>query len=154
MKGYLGQPEKTAEVIRDGWYATGDIARVDEDGFIQITGRESRFSKIGGEMVPHMRIEEELLKIIGQDEEEPIRAVITAVPDPRKGERLIVVHSELGMTPDEVCEALAAAGLSNLWIPSTDSFLRVDELPILGTGKLDLKGVAVLAREHFAVGTS
>ena len=60
MKGYLGQPEKTAEVVRDGWYVTGDVAMIDAEGFIRITGRQSRFSKIGGEMVPHIRIEEAL----------------------------------------------------------------------------------------------
>ena len=60
MQGYLGRPDLTAEVIRDGWYVTGDVAMIDEDGFIKITGRESRFSKIGGEMVPHIQIEETL----------------------------------------------------------------------------------------------
>ena len=65
MKGYLGQPEETAKVMRDGWYITGDIAMIDTDGFIHITGRLSRFSKIGGEMVPHLRIEEAIQKILG-----------------------------------------------------------------------------------------
>src|SRR5678816_2873969 len=58
MAGYLNQPERTAEVMRDGWYVTGDIASIDEDGFIFITDRLSRFSKIGGEMVPHLKVEE------------------------------------------------------------------------------------------------
>ncbi|MBN1853807.1 MAG: AMP-binding protein [Pirellulales bacterium] len=150
MKDYLDEPEKTAEAIRDGWYVTGDIAKIDGDGFITITGRVSRFSKIGGEMVPHVRIEEALYNIIGQKEDEPVRAVVAAVADERKGERLIVVHTALDQTPDEICQALAAAGLSNLWIPSPDSFVHVDSLPILGTGKLDLRGVAEIARQRLA----
>src|SRR3970282_1915693 len=65
MVGYLAQPELTAQVMRDGWYVTGDIAAVDEDGFIKITDRLSRFSKIGGEMVPHLKIEEAIDGILG-----------------------------------------------------------------------------------------
>jgi acyl-[acyl-carrier-protein]-phospholipid O-acyltransferase/long-chain-fatty-acid--[acyl-carrier-protein] ligase len=151
MQGYLHLPEKTAEVIRDGWYVTGDIAMIDEDGFIQVTGRESRFSKIGGEMVPHIRIETMLNDIIrGEEDDATLRAAVTAVPDPRKGERLIVLHTRLSQTPQQLCEALAREGLPNLFIPSPDSFVQVDELPILGTGKLDLKGIRRIARERFA----
>ena len=65
MRGYLGKPEKTAEVLRDGWYCTGDVAALDEDGFLQITDRLNRFSKIGGEMVPHIKIEEKLHELAG-----------------------------------------------------------------------------------------
>ena len=68
MLGYLGLEEKTADVLRHGWYCTGDVATVDEDGFLQITGRLSRFSKIGGEMVPHLRIEEKLQELAGAAE--------------------------------------------------------------------------------------
>ncbi|HWB08133.1 MAG TPA: AMP-binding protein [Pirellulales bacterium] len=149
MAGYLGQPEKTAEVIRDGWYKTGDIAAIDEDGFIRITGRESRFSKLGGEMVPHLKIEETIQQIIGAGEDE-VKVAVTAVPDERKGERLVVLHVPLQQTPDEICKGLSQAGLPNLWIPSPDSFCQVDEIPVLGTGKLDLKGVQTLAKEKFA----
>ena len=149
MAGYLGQSEKTAEVIRDGWYKTGDIALVDEDGFIRITGRESRFSKLGGEMVPHLKIEETIQKIVGAGEDE-LKLAVTAVPDERKGERLVVLHTALDKTPDEICKELSQAGLPNLWIPSPDSFCQVDEIPVLGTGKVDLKGLQTLALEKFA----
>ena len=147
MKGYLGLPEKTAEVIRDGWYVSGDVGKVDEDGFIFITGRESRFSKIGGEMVPHVRIEETINQVVAHEEDEPICVAVTAVPDERKGERLIVLHTELKMTPAEICDGLRDAGLPPIWIPAQDAFYRIDEIPILGTGKLDLRGVREKAKE-------
>src|SRR5438552_10937220 len=89
MLGYVGQPEKTAEVLRDGWYVTGDIALIDPDGFVQIVDRLSRFSKIGGEMVPHIKIEEKLQELAGQTEP---TFVVTAVPDERRGEQLVVLY--------------------------------------------------------------
>lgn len=149
MMGYMNQPEKTAEVIRDGWYVTGDIALIDEDGFIHITGRINRFSKIGGEMVPHIKIEDRIKQILAAGEEE-LKAVVTAVPDKKRGERIVVVHLPLEKTPEEICKALGETDLPNLWVPSTDSFLEVDEIPVLGTGKLDLKGLKDLAMEHFS----
>lgn len=149
MKGYLNKPELTAEVIRDGWYVTGDLARIDADGFIKITGRESRFSKIGGEMVPHIRIEEELARaLVNPDsEEDELYAVVTAVPDAKKGERLIVLHIAMEKSSEELCRALTEAGLPPLWIPSRDSFFEVEEFPLLGTGKIDLKRLQQLALE-------
>lgn len=149
MKGYLHDPEKTSQVVRDGWYVTGDIARIDAEGFIHITGRESRFSKIGGEMVPHVLVEEAIEQFLSRDDAEEPLAVVTAVPDPRKGERLVVVHLPMPKTPEEVCQHLAAEGLPNIWIPSTDSFMQVDELPLLGSGKLDLKALAAVALQQF-----
>ncbi|MGL4511913.1 MAG: AMP-binding protein [Lacipirellulaceae bacterium] len=148
MQGYLDEPEKTAEVIRDGWYITGDIARIDEEGFLFITGRQSRFSKIGGEMVPHMRVEEELQHLLSAGDQEELRGVVTAVPDSRKGERLVVVHLPMDRQPHEVCRALQDAGLPNLWVPSPDSFVEVESLPLLGSGKLDLKQLAAIALER------
>ena len=153
MKGYLEQPEETAKVMRDGWYVTGDIAEIDTDGFIYITGRLSRFSKIGGEMVPHVRIEEEILKVLGEEEGE-IKLVVSSVPDERKGERLVVIHVPLSLKPDEICRRLAAAGLANLWIPSPDSFHQVESIPVLGSGKTDLKAVNDLAKQHFHSGNA
>ena len=148
MLGYLGEPEKTAEVIRDGWYQTGDVALVDKDGFIKITGRESRFSKIGGEMVPHIRIEEEIARLVGGDDE--TKVAVTAVADPRRGERLVVVHTPLDRTPEEIGKLLQQVGLPNLWIPGADSYLAVDKIPVLGTGKLDLRALKAVAMEKFS----
>ena len=90
MQGYLNRPEKTAEVLRDGWYNTGDIATVDDEGFLRITDRLSRFSKIGGEMVPHIKVEEKLQELAGAAEQ---IFVVTAIPDEKKGERLIILHT-------------------------------------------------------------
>lgn len=147
MKGYLGRDDLTAEVIQDGWYMTGDIAVIDEDGFIQITGRQSRFSKIGGEMVPHLLIEEGLAQIIGIDDEEGFRAVVTAIVDERKGERIVVLHKAISKTPEELRKGLSELGFPNLYIPSEDSFFQVETIPVLGTGKLDLRGVKQMANE-------
>ncbi|MCA9119063.1 MAG: MFS transporter [Planctomycetaceae bacterium] len=150
MKGYLGREDLTADVIKDGWYVTGDVAVIDDDGFIKITGRESRFSKIGGEMVPHIKIEEELNELLNADEQ--LLAAVTAVPDAKKGERLIVIHTTLNLSVDELRKGLSERGLPNIFIPGGDSFLEVESLPVLGTGKLDLKAVKQLAIEKFAAG--
>ena len=144
MLGYLGQPELSAEVLRDGWYVTGDIATIDAEGFIRITGRLSRFSKLGGEMVPHLRVEEAIAKALDLGEEE-IRIVVTAVSDPKKGERLIVLHTGLDLPPEQICHKLTEE-LPLLWIPSPDSFIQVEAIPLLGSGKLDLQGVRELAQ--------
>jgi acyl-[acyl-carrier-protein]-phospholipid O-acyltransferase/long-chain-fatty-acid--[acyl-carrier-protein] ligase len=147
MKGYLGRPEKTAEVLHDGWYTTGDVALMEEDGFLTITDRLSRFSKIGGEMVPHIRIEDKLHELAGVTEQ--IFAV-TAVPDEKKGERIMVIYtiSEEKLAP--VLEKLAQSDLPALWKPRPNQFIHADALPMLGTGKLDLRGVKNLVMAQSA----
>jgi len=142
MQGYLGKPEKTKEVLRDGWYITGDIAAQDEDGFLTITDRLSRFSKIGGEMVPHVKVEERLHEIAGLTEQ---TFVVTGVPDEKKGERLVVLHLLRQEELRVVLEKLPEAGLPNLWMPRANQFFFVEELPHLGTGKLDLRRIRELA---------
>lgn len=150
MKGYYGRQDLTDELIVDGWYRTGDVAEIDDDGFIRITGRVSRFSKIGGEMVPHVQIEEMLNEIIESTDEDVLMAAVTAVPDKKRGERLIVIHRPLQQTPNELREKLAdEKGIPNIFIPSADSFYETVELPLLGTGKLDLKGIKDMAMQQF-----
>jgi acyl-[acyl-carrier-protein]-phospholipid O-acyltransferase/long-chain-fatty-acid--[acyl-carrier-protein] ligase len=149
MQGYLDRPDLTARVVRDGWYCTGDIARLDPVGFITITGRESRFSKIGGEMVPHLTIEEAVNESLGAAEGEML-AVVTAVPDVAKGERLVVFHLPVARDPADVVNALLQRGLPKLWVPSADSFAQIDEIPVLGSGKLDLRRLGEMARERFS----
>ncbi|MEM7812389.1 MAG: AMP-binding protein [Planctomycetota bacterium] len=152
MKGYLNLPEKTAEVRDGDWYVTGDLGFVDADGFVHITGRLTRFSKIGGEMVPHQKIEEELLRACGDtdDEDAGVLLAVTAVPDPKKGERIVVLHRPLPRPVEQVVSSLSDAGLPNLWIPDRDAFAEVDEIPVLGSGKLDLASVRAAAAERFA----
>jgi acyl-[acyl-carrier-protein]-phospholipid O-acyltransferase/long-chain-fatty-acid--[acyl-carrier-protein] ligase len=145
MKGYLGKPELTEKVIRDGWYVTGDIARFDEDGFIAITGRLSRFAKIGGEMVPLERLEEEINAIVGGSER---TCAVAAVPDEKRGERLVVLHTPLnGTDVAKICRELGNRGLPNLWLPGERDFFQLPELPILGSGKIDLKRLKDIALE-------
>jgi acyl-[acyl-carrier-protein]-phospholipid O-acyltransferase/long-chain-fatty-acid--[acyl-carrier-protein] ligase len=145
MNGYLGREDLTREVMRDGWYVTGDIATLDEDGFLSITDRLSRFSKIGGEMVPHGRVEDALQQAAGAD----IQVfAVTGIPDEKKGERLAVLHTLDESRIPEILDRVAAQGLSNLFIPSHNQFVKVDALPVLGTGKLDLRGVKRIALER------
>lgn len=146
MKGYLGRPEATGEVLRDGWYVTGDVARLDDDGFVTLTDRLSRFSKVGGEMVPHQKVEDELHQILGTSER---ACVVTAVPDERRGERLVVLHTPLnGVDRDQLCQQLGRRGMPSLWVPSPRDFVQVGELPVLGSGKLDLRRVKQIALER------
>ncbi|HVJ43586.1 MAG TPA: acyl-[ACP]--phospholipid O-acyltransferase [Dongiaceae bacterium] len=146
MMGYLGDEARTASVLHHGWYITGDIAQIDTDGFIKITDRLARFSKLGGEMVPHLKIEEALLAVPGIE-----AAAVTAVPDAQRGERLVafyVSHQSLGA--DHIWQALGERNLPKLWIPKPSDLLPIASLPLLGTGKVDLKQLKALAQEHTA----
>lgn len=147
MRGYLNRDDLTAKVMRDGWYVTGDMALVDEDGFLRITDRLSRFSKIGGEMVPHGRVEEALQEAAGASEQV---FAVTAVPDEKKGERLAVLHTLDAAVLPGILDKVAASGLPNLFIPRREQFVKVEKLPILGTGKLDLREIKRIAAEALA----
>jgi len=137
MMGYLAEPEKTRQAIwEDGWYITGDVARLDADGFITITDRLSRFSKIAGEMVSHVHVEDSLHRALGSLEP---RLVVTSVSDDQKGERFVVLHTDLGMSVDELLRRMRDSGLPPLWVPRREHFFQVESLPIMGSGKLDLR---------------
>jgi acyl-[acyl-carrier-protein]-phospholipid O-acyltransferase/long-chain-fatty-acid--[acyl-carrier-protein] ligase len=144
MKGYLGKPDKTAEVLHDGWYTTGDVAMMEEDGFLTITDRLSRFSKIGGEMVPHIKIEDKLHDLAGVTEQV---FAVTALPDEKKGERIVVIHTLTQEQLAPLLEKFPQCDLPALWKPRPNQFFHVDTLPMLGTGKIDLRGVKVLAAD-------
>jgi acyl-[acyl-carrier-protein]-phospholipid O-acyltransferase/long-chain-fatty-acid--[acyl-carrier-protein] ligase len=151
MQGYLDRPDLTAEVMHDGWYRTGDMAKIDKEGFIYITGRLSRFSKIAGEMVPHILIEQAISEIVGLDEEGLQQVAISSVPDPKRGERLVVMHKPgLSMKAADILRKLTEKGLPNLYLPTEDSFAEVAAIPMLGSGKLDLKGLQQTAQQLFA----
>ena len=145
MKGYLGEPEKTNEVIRDNWYITGDIARMSRNGFITLTGRLSRFSKIAGEMVPHELVEREINNLVKPDDR--IIAVCGG-NDPEKGEKLIVFYSDRKLiAPESIIKTLRSNGIPNLWIPKPENFVYTETIPALGSGKLDLAALQNLADE-------
>ena len=150
MLGYLNQPELTEAALEDGWYNTGDVVTVDEDGFITIVGRESRFAKVGGEQVPFAAIEEALAMLTGGSEDGAPRAVVTAVPDDATGERLVVIHTRLDESPDELAKGLADAGLPRLFIPAPVDFHEIDVMPLIGIGKVDLEAINRIAREAAA----
>ena len=142
MLGCLGQPALTAEVLRDGRYGTADIAAIDEDGFIRITDRLSRFSKIGGEMVPHIKVEEAISRILGDQ-----GCVVTAIPDEQKGERLVVFYTHKEISAGALWEQLSRTDLPKLWIPKREHLYYTETIPLLGTGKADLKKIKAMAME-------
>jgi len=147
MQGYLGREDLTAKALHDGWYITGDLALLDEDGFLTITDRLSRFSKIGGEMVPHGRVEEALQQAAGAEMQV---FAVTGIPDERKGEQLAVLHTLNESQIPGIVSKLAANGLPNLYIPPRPNFIKVDALPMLGTGKMDLRSLKRIAMERLA----
>src|SRR5262249_23083588 len=113
MKGYLGREDLTRKSLVEDWYVTGDLAKIDTDGFITLTGRLQRFAKIAGEMVPLERVEEEMHKILGTGARV---LAVTAVPDPKRGERIVVLNLPLpGMSVQQLLERLGERGLPNLW---------------------------------------
>ncbi|MEC9475730.1 MAG: MFS transporter [Planctomycetota bacterium] len=156
MKGYLGADDLTSEAFLDDWYKTGDIAKMDDEGFLSITDRLSRFSKLGGEMVPHVLVEEALQELVDQhldpdsEDGDESQVAVTAVPDDAKGEKLVVVHGPLPLEPSNLIDQLRSKeGLPNLWIPRADAFIEVGKIPTLGTGKVDLKALKQIATDAY-----
>ncbi|MCE0496558.1 MAG: MFS transporter [Methylacidiphilales bacterium] len=147
FEGYLDDPRRTSDVLQDGWYKTGDIGRLDDDGFLFIEGRVSRFSKIAGEMVPHLTIEQKITEAwrdVGPHHEGPV-AVVIGIPDEKRGESLVLL-TILPIEQNELRQKLSAQGLPNLWIPKV--IKRVAAIPLLATGKLDVAACQRLATEE------
>ena len=145
MLGYLNQESLSDQALRRGWYVTGDIASIDEDGFIRITDRLSRFSKIGGEMVPHVKIEETINEVLGS-----AASAVTAVPDPQRGEKLVAFYAQNGISRDELWSKLNQTDLPKLWIPKRENLHSIDTIPVLGSGKADLRKLKAMALERAA----
>ena len=152
MLGYLDEPALTAQVVVDGWYDTRDIGFLDDGGFLSITGRASQFSKIGGEMIPHLahRSGDRRIARAHANAEAPIVAV-TAVPDTRKGER-IVVHphpylDDPGPDRRRLAHRRPAAAVYPLCQTVSSPSICI---PVLSTGKVDLGAVRAIALERFA----
>ena len=144
MLGYLGKPELTADVIRDGWYNTGDIAQLDDEGFITITDRLARFSKIAGEMVPHGAVEDAFQSGLGKHE--PVLA-ISSVPDEKRGERIVVLYIEAAGDIATLQDIIEKSAIPNLWKPAKSSYYKIESLPMTATGKLDVKTLRKMAAE-------
>jgi acyl-[acyl-carrier-protein]-phospholipid O-acyltransferase/long-chain-fatty-acid--[acyl-carrier-protein] ligase len=142
FEGYLKDPQRTAEVLQDGWLKTGDIGRLDEDGFLYIEGRLSRFSKIGGEMVPHEVVEQKIIAVLGLEGSER-RIAICGIPDEAKGEALLLLTAD-PIEMDRLRAGLSEAGVPNLWIPKRS--VVVENIPVLASGKLDIRRCQELAQ--------
>jgi acyl-[acyl-carrier-protein]-phospholipid O-acyltransferase / long-chain-fatty-acid--[acyl-carrier-protein] ligase len=145
FEGYLHDPDRTADVLRDGWFKTGDVGRFDEDGFLYIEGRLSRFSKIGGEMVPHEALEQKITTALGLDGKDERLIAIVGVADETKGEAVLLLAA-LDVDLAQLRDKLRDTGVPNLWIPKKIS--RVDSIPVLASGKLDLAKCKELAVEN------
>jgi len=147
FEGYLNEPAKTEAVLQDGWFRTGDIGRIDHDGFLYIEGRLSRFSKIGGEMVPHETVENNITKALGLEGEEERKVAVVGLPDVDKGEQLMLLSTVAGETiTQELIDlryTLLEMGVPSLWIPK--NMMRVEEIPLLASGKLDIRACERLA---------
>ncbi len=145
--GYLNNKQKTDEVIKDGWFNTGDIGRIDDDGFLYIEGRLSRFSKIAGEMVPHEAVEAAVTKALDLDAETERKIAVVGIPDKQKGEAIALLTTICGEALEQECidlrYKLMDKGLPSLWCPKR--FIPVDTIPILASGKLDIKACQQLA---------
>ena len=147
FEGYFKETDQTTAVLQDGWYRTGDVGRMDEDGFLFIEGRMTRFSKIAGEMVPHLTIEQKIVEALDLHPghgEGPAIAVI-GVPDEKRGESIVVLTT-VPVEQAELRKRLVAMGLPNLWIPKV--VRQVPAIPILATGKLDMRACHKLAQQE------
>jgi acyl-[acyl-carrier-protein]-phospholipid O-acyltransferase/long-chain-fatty-acid--[acyl-carrier-protein] ligase len=143
FNGYLNNPEQTAKMLSGNWLRTGDIGRVDEDGFLYIEGRMSRFSKIAGEMVPHETVEEAISKELRIENDSDRRIAIVGIPDEAKGEQLVLLSAIHGLDPTDLRYRLLERGLPSLWIPRT--IIDVVEIPHLASGKMNLKACQEIA---------
>ena len=144
MLGYMkGDNPRVIEPPLDGWHDTGDIVAVDQSGFIAIKGRAKRFAKIGGEMISLAAVE-----ALAAEVWPAVIPVVVAVPEPRKGERLILVSTDPSASREPLLRAAKARGIGELAVPA--EIVLVERIPILGSGKPDLVSVQALVMEKQA----
>lgn len=144
MKGYLFNDRPGVLVPPpSGWHDTGDIVKVDDQGFVTILGRAKRFAKIAGEMVSLTAVE----NYISRYAPEGYHAVVS-VPDPKRGEQLVLVTDDETLSKHGLKEAARAAGVSEIMVPKT--VILVEQVPILGTGKTNYPAVQKIAERHFS----
>lgn len=141
--GYLDDPDRTRETFKDEWLVTGDLARFDEDGFLYIEGRLRRFSKIAGEMVPHGTVEQAIIEAFDWQEAEELPIAVTGIASLEKGESLVLLTTQ-EIDPNDLRQRLKNKGVPNLWIPR--DIRKVEAIPQLASGKLDLQGIDALAQ--------
>jgi acyl-[acyl-carrier-protein]-phospholipid O-acyltransferase/long-chain-fatty-acid--[acyl-carrier-protein] ligase len=137
MRGYYGDPKQTAQAMCDGFYVTGDLGYLDSDGFLYVTDRLARFSKVAGEMIPHLRIEEAISDLTP--------SFVTGIADGRRGERLVLLYTNVSNNPEAIQKRLSESELPALWIPKKEDIHFVPSIPVLPTGKLDLLQARELA---------
>ena len=151
--GYVGKPELNKDIFKDGWFKSGDIGQLDLNGFVTLGGRLSRFSKIGGEMVPHEGIELAISQIFQLNPEDGVQIAVTGVSDEQKGEALVLIsampeHQRSSQEKEilaHIRAELSRLEYPNLWAPKY--LVPVEAIPVLPTGKLDLRGCRLLAEE-------
>ena len=127
----------------DGWYDTGDIVAIDDQGFIAIKGRAKRFAKIGGEMISLAAVE-----MLAAELWPNYVTAVVAIPDERKGERLVMVTDKKGVTRADFHAYARSKHASELMLPS--EIIILDKLPLLGSGKPDLVALQKFVREQAA----
>ncbi|MHC4637243.1 MAG: acyl-[ACP]--phospholipid O-acyltransferase [Planctomycetota bacterium] len=144
MQGYLNMENETNSVLKDRWYNTGDIASIDSDGFITIKDRLSRFSKIAGEMIPHIGVEEVYNKALNTASD---LVAVTSLPEPKKGEQLVVLYLEHAADADKLHDIVSKSDLPNIWKPRRDNYIPIKEIPTLASGKVDIMKLKKIAAD-------
>ncbi len=142
MLGYLRPTSPgVLEPPQGGWYDTGDIVRLDDEGFLAITGRIKRFAKVAGEMVSMSGAEALIAALWPNDQH-----AVLALPDARRGESLLLMTTRPGASVGEIVEFARGKGAADIGVPR--AILHVNALPLLGTGKVDYPAAQALAESQ------
>jgi len=142
MKGYLNDLEETILHIENGWYETGDMGVLDEDGFLWHRGRLKRFAKIGGEMVSLVKIESVLEKLLPEE----IEYCAVEIPGSKKGSYIVIALSE-EIDEKELMTKLKKK-LPPISLPRT--FVVLEEMPKMGSGKVDFRTVTEAVKANLS----